>query len=72
MDFGCRVGHDGMAAFPGPNGKTILVRNHELTATAKTAGVPLAGITKRLNLLLLTNSMTLDRANYRASVGRRR
>ena len=22
--------HDGMAAFPGPNGKTILVRNHEL------------------------------------------
>jgi uncharacterized protein len=23
--------HDGMAAFPGPQGKTILVRNHELT-----------------------------------------
>ena len=23
--------HDGMAAFPGPNGNTILVRNHELT-----------------------------------------
>ena len=24
--------HDGMAAYPGPNGKTILVRNHELSA----------------------------------------
>lgn len=40
MDDGLWVpgGHDGMAAFPGPNGKTILVRNHELTATAKTVG----------------------------------
>ena len=40
MDDGLWVpgGHDGMAAFPGPNGKTILVRNHELTAAAKTAG----------------------------------
>ena len=26
--------HDGMAAFPGSNGKTILVRNHELGSTA--------------------------------------
>ena len=30
--------HDGMAAFPGPNGKTILIRNHELTATDKMVG----------------------------------
>ena len=30
--------HDGMAAFPGPNGKTILIRNHELNATDKTVG----------------------------------
>ena len=32
MDDGFLVpgAHDGMAAFPGPNGKTILVRNHEL------------------------------------------
>ncbi len=30
--------HDGMAAFPGPNGKTILVRNHELNAADKTVG----------------------------------
>ena len=30
--------HDGMAAFPGPNGKTILIRNHELNATDKTLG----------------------------------
>ena len=30
--------HDGMAAFPGPNGKTILVRNHELNAADKTIG----------------------------------
>lgn len=27
--------HDGMAAFPGPNGKTILVRNHELESYHK-------------------------------------
>ncbi len=32
MDDGLLVPgcHDGMAAFPGPNGKTILVRNHEM------------------------------------------
>ena len=32
MDDGFFVpgNHDGMAAFPGPNGKTILVRNHEI------------------------------------------
>jgi uncharacterized protein len=29
MGFSCPA-HDGMCAFPGPNGKTILVRNHEL------------------------------------------
>ena len=40
MDDGLWVpgGHDGMAAFPGPNGKTLLVRNHELQATSKNAG----------------------------------
>jgi uncharacterized protein len=33
MDDGFLVpaAHDGMAAFPGPDGRTILVRNHELT-----------------------------------------
>ena len=30
--------HDGMAAFPGPDGKTILVRNHELNTTDKIVG----------------------------------
>ena len=32
MDDGYRVpgAHDGMAAFPGPNGTTLLVRNHEM------------------------------------------
>ena len=30
--------HDGMAAFAGPNGKTILVRNHELTSDIGSAG----------------------------------
>lgn len=32
MNDGLRVpgGHDGMAAFPGPDGLTVLVRNHEL------------------------------------------
>jgi hypothetical protein len=36
MDDGTLVpsNHDGMAAFPGPNNKTILVRNHELNPTA--------------------------------------
>lgn len=31
--------HDGMGAFPGPRGKTILVRNHEMDASA-TSGSP--------------------------------
>lgn len=30
--------HDGMAAFPGPNGRTILVRNHELESQQVAAG----------------------------------
>ena len=40
MDDGLWVpgGHDGMAAYPGPNGKTILIRNHELQATSKSVG----------------------------------
>jgi uncharacterized protein len=29
---------DGMAAFPGPDGKTILVRNHEISSDQKKAG----------------------------------
>jgi secreted PhoX family phosphatase len=34
-------GHDGMGAFPGPNGNTILIRNHELATTSSTAvGAP--------------------------------
>lgn len=44
MDDGLLVpgDHDGMAAFPGPGGKTILVRNHELfvTEVAKSAFGP--------------------------------
>lgn len=28
--------HDGMGAFPGPNGNVLLVRNHEITATPAT------------------------------------
>lgn len=38
MDDGFLVpgGHDGMAAFPGPYGKTILVRNHELETDERT------------------------------------
>ena len=30
-------GHDGMGAFPGPHGKTILIRNHELGTGPQTA-----------------------------------
>jgi secreted PhoX family phosphatase len=42
MDDGFLVpgAHDGMAAFPGPDGKTILVRNHELLPTELRAGSP--------------------------------
>ncbi|HCR17670.1 MAG TPA: phosphatase [Candidatus Latescibacteria bacterium] len=32
--------HDGMAAFPGLNGRTILVRNHELNSTSSPDGGP--------------------------------
>ena len=40
MDDGYRVPglHDGMAAFPGPAGSTILVRNHELGIDHQTIG----------------------------------
>jgi len=40
MDDGYRVPglHDGMAAFPGPAGSTILVRNHELTLDHQAVG----------------------------------
>ena len=40
MDDGLLVPglHDGMAAFAGPNGKTILVRNHELRPTSVESG----------------------------------
>ncbi len=36
MNDGYKVpgGHDGMGAFAGANGNTILVRNHELSATS--------------------------------------
>ncbi len=42
--------HDGMAAFPGPNGKTILIRNHELNATDKIIG-PFGWNNEKLNLV---------------------
>lgn len=37
MDDGYIVpgAHDGMAAFPGPNGLTLLVRNHEMSPTSR-------------------------------------
>ncbi len=37
MDDGFRVpgAHDGMAAFPGPNGLTLLVRNHEMSPASE-------------------------------------
>lgn len=42
MDDGFRVpgAPDGMAAFPGPDGRTILVRNHELLPSELRAGGP--------------------------------
>lgn len=41
--------HDGMAAFPGPNNTTILIRNHEVRALASNAvNVPAAKLYDRL------------------------
>lgn len=42
--------HDGMAAFPGPNGKTILIRNHELKSTDKIVG-PFGWNNEKLHLV---------------------
>lgn len=42
--------HDGMAAFPGPNGKTILIRNHELTVNDKIVG-PFGWNNEKINLV---------------------
>lgn len=40
MDDGLLVpgNHDGMAAFPGPGGTTVLIRNHEVSPASKTSG----------------------------------
>ena len=52
MDDGLRTPGlaDGMAAFPGPEGKTILVRNHEIAADVKKAG-PFGDDNKLLRLI---------------------
>lgn len=42
--------HDGMAALPGPDGKTILIRNHELNVTDKIIG-PFGWNNEKLNLV---------------------
>ena len=42
--------HDGMAAFPGTNGKTILIRNHELVVTDKIVG-PFGWNNEKINLV---------------------
>lgn len=42
--------HDGMAAFPGPKGKTILIRNHELQAADKIVG-PFGWNNEKLDLV---------------------
>ena len=42
--------HDGMAAFPGPDGKTILIRNHELNATDTIIG-PFGWNNEKINLV---------------------
>ncbi len=42
--------HDGMAALPGPEGKTILIRNHELKASDKIVG-PFGWNNEKLSLV---------------------
>jgi hypothetical protein len=50
MDDGLLVpaAHDGMAAFPGPDGATILVRNHELTPVEIVLGGPFGPMNRLL------------------------
>jgi secreted PhoX family phosphatase len=43
-------GHDGMAAFPGPDGRTILVRNHELEGRQAKIG-PFGAALDRLGMI---------------------
>lgn len=50
--------HDGMAAFPGPRGLTILVRNHELNTSADAASGPFGQENWRLRGL--SNSLIYD------------
>jgi secreted PhoX family phosphatase len=53
------AGHDGMAAFPGPSGTTILVRNHELsTSLPPTYNYPVVG-TNRYSPVALGGTTTL-------------
>lgn len=42
--------HDGMAAFPGPKGKTVLIRNHELVVADKIVG-PFGWNNEKINLV---------------------
>ena len=53
MDDGLLVPglHDGMAAFPGPNGRTILVRNHEMSAGSYPGGGAFGWTFERLGRL---------------------
>lgn len=45
MDDGLRLPHrpDGMAAFPGSNGRTVIIRNHEVSAGANPDEGPFSG-----------------------------
>ena len=54
MDDGLRVpaAHDGMGAFPGPDGLTVVVRNHELGLTGGAFGAGDEGLTGALRGLL--------------------
>lgn len=70
MDDGLLVPpmHDGMGAFPGPNGRTILVRNHELSGAGggqdlpggPMDGVPRSKIYDRLPMLGGTTTLVYD------------
>ncbi len=61
MSDGSKVpaGHDGMAAFPGPNNTTVLVRNHELsTSLPANYNYPTSG-TNRYSTAALGGTTTL-------------
>jgi len=64
-------GHDGMAAFPGPNNTTILVRNHELSpnSTTQVAGLKYDNLCKGGTTTLIVGPDRQLKSHYASLAG---